>query len=159
MKCTVCGRQIQNHEANFCEYCGSSFREHKPVINNDVREQYNQGTVRQMPPMNSEWRVGPQSNTEAEKPITFLNWLSFYGLIFIPYVGWMIFLVMLIIWAFSSNTPTTKKNWARASLIFILVVAVLGLMLVTFLISIPMFRDMMNGDFDQFYKSLYENTK
>ena len=38
MICKVCGRTISNEEANFCEYCGASFRElrmngHQPLMN------------------------------------------------------------------------------------------------------------------------------
>lgn len=35
MVCKICGRTIQNEEANFCEYCGASFR---PGMDNRVLE-------------------------------------------------------------------------------------------------------------------------
>lgn len=35
MICKICGRTVQNEEANFCEYCGASFR---PGMDNRVPE-------------------------------------------------------------------------------------------------------------------------
>lgn len=35
MICKICGRTVQNEEANFCEYCGASFR---PGMDNRVLE-------------------------------------------------------------------------------------------------------------------------
>ena len=41
----------------------------------------------------------------------------------IPLVGF----VMLFVWAFSSGTPASKANWAKATLLFGVIFLVLGL--------------------------------
>jgi heme/copper-type cytochrome/quinol oxidase subunit 2 len=45
------------------------------------------------------------------------DWFLTLLITYIPLVG----LVMLIVWAFDSNTNLNKKNWAKASLLWMLV--------------------------------------
>ena len=165
MNCNICGRQTMNEEANFCEYCGSSYREQRQNSNNTP--QLGQG----MPFPNNESMPNRIQNQpiemqgmpykgEPERPVPLINWLGIYGLILIPFPGWIILLVLMFIWAFSSNTPKSQKNWARASLIF---AGVLCIIIVGYLIAIvssPMFQQMLNGTFDynSYYKNLYNQT-
>jgi len=115
MICNTCGRNIQNEEANFCEYCGNSFREHVKVTEGIVALQN-------------------KVNEEQEKPVSFLNWLGSMSLIFIPYVGIFAYIIMMFIWAFGSKTPKSKKNWARVALIrggvmFLLFIVIMVIMM------------------------------
>lgn len=48
------------------------------------------------------------------RPVTTGDWMLTYLLVGIPFVG----LVLLFVWAFGSNTPVSKANWAKASLIW-----------------------------------------
>lgn len=41
------------------------------------------------------------------------DWLITYVISFVPVVGF----VMLFVWAFSSSTPPSKANWAKAALV------------------------------------------
>lgn len=172
MKCNVCGRQTVNEEANFCEYCGSSFREHMqqpinqmpPYHQGDLYNQgnpYHAGSVPNMMP-----GVYPQSNpnlVQPEKPTSFLNWLGTYGIMFIPFVGWLVFIVMLFIWGFGNSASTSKKNWARATLIFVGIGIVLFIAYLALVITVngDMIQQMMNGTFDynSYYDSLYNNLE
>ncbi len=153
MKCNVCGRQSQNETANFCEYCGSSFREHMQApFHNPHQEQgspYGNGPTPMMHQQNGMAQNAP--NVIDKDSTSFLNWIGTYGILFIPVVGWLVFIIMLFVWAFSSNTPVSKKNWARATLIFV------GIMLIIFivlfiLIYLPIYQQiyqqMMDGTFD-----------
>jgi hypothetical protein len=45
------------------------------------------------------------------------DWIITMILMMIPVVN----LVMLFVWAFSSGTPVSKANWAKATLIFYLI--------------------------------------
>jgi len=153
MKCNVCGRHTQNEEANFCDYCGSPFREHMQAFYDIQKERYAQEQN-----MYSE-RTAPnvQHNMQQEsKPVSFLDFLVSYGLFFIPFAGWLIFIIMLFIWAFSNSTPPSKKNWARATLIFVGVLAVFMILYLMYIITSPIFQDMMSGAFDynQYIQSL-----
>lgn len=46
------------------------------------------------------------------------DWMLSYLVCMIPLVN----LVMLLIWAFDSNTIPSKRNWARASLLWVLII-------------------------------------
>ena len=48
------------------------------------------------------------------KPVTVGNWMLTILLMCIPIVN----LVLLFVWGFGSNTPVSKANWAKASLIW-----------------------------------------
>jgi hypothetical protein len=50
------------------------------------------------------------------------DWIITILLSFIPLVGF----IMLFVWAFSSSTPPSKANWAKATLVFFLVITILG---------------------------------
>lgn len=158
MKCNTCGRQSQNEEANFCEYCGASFREQAHVAMNAAPREPMMGepsVTRTMPfqmPGGMPKTSGPMN---IEKPTSFINWLATYSLLFIPIFGWLAFIILLCIWAFDGRTPASKKTWARATLIVvgILIIIVIGYLIVLF--SSTMFQDMLNGTFD--YNSYYNN--
>ncbi|MDP6504710.1 MAG: hypothetical protein QF886_13890, partial [Planctomycetota bacterium] len=45
------------------------------------------------------------------------NWIVTYILLCIPIVN----IVLLFVWAFGSNTPESKANWAKAMLLLMLI--------------------------------------
>ncbi len=148
MKCNTCGRQPQNEEANFCEYCGASFREHThAIINSAPREQRYKDTADQMP---------GRTSVSAEKPIPYTNWFGWYGLLLIPVVGWLVFFVLLFVWSFDDNIPKSKKRWARVNLILAIIIVTLVVVYTVAVVTSPMFqnmyvdmlRQMRDGTFD-----------
>jgi hypothetical protein len=170
MKCNTCGRQLQNDEANFCEYCGASFREHTHTIipvaqreqtNGEVAERIQESITMQIPSGYAGQKTTVTSGTD--KPITFLNWLGTYALILIPFVGIIIFIVMLFVWSFDGKAPESKKNWARVNLIFALIIIIFIVVYMAAVVSSPMFQDMfqqMNSgtfDYNSFYNNIYQN--
>ena len=171
MRCNVCGRQTMNEAANFCDYCGSSLREQNTSSNDSP--QFGQGSsFPQNEPASeiihnqNDWIPQAAEREQPEKPVSFLDWLGTYGIRFIPVVGWLIFLIMLFIWAFSKDTPQSKKNWARVKLIYTgIALVVIIIFLVIFLnFYIPVYMDiyqqMMDGtfDFNSYYNELYHQT-
>ena len=155
MRCNTCGRQISNEAANFCEYCGASFREQAQAGQNSGASQpfHNDYTGQEQAyspfptPEMQQGQMFGQSFTQQnfqqfagkEKPISFLDWLGSYLILFVPIAN----IVMLVIWAFSYNTPASKKNWARATLIFLIVLFLLFIMYMAYVMSTPIFQDMM----------------
>lgn len=129
MICNNCGRQSIREDANFCEYCGNSFREQAP---------YNPILPKQ------EAAALP----DKEKPVSFLNWLGSYALIFIPFVGGLVFIVMLFVWAFGGYVPTSKKNWARAMLIMVAVATVFVIIFLIVAFNNMNILDIFNGNFN-----------
>ncbi|MBP7276241.1 MAG: hypothetical protein KBA51_08575 [Kiritimatiellae bacterium] len=55
------------------------------------------------------------------QPVSVGSWMLTYLLMCIPLVN----LIMLFVWAFSGSTPVSKANWAKASLIWMVIVIVL----------------------------------
>lgn len=137
MICNTCGRPIRNEEANFCEYCGASLRggsgyDFKPSP---------------LPP------VSETITINQEKPVSFLNWLGTYLIMFIPFVGSFVFFAMLIYWSVSHKVSESKKNWARANLVFMLIMFIM-LMIIFSMVSPEQLMNMMFGDVSQ-YSNIY----
>lgn len=57
------------------------------------------------------------------KPMTIGDWLITFLIQIIPLVGF----VMLFVWAFGGDTHPSKKTWAQASLIWMLIMIVLAI--------------------------------
>lgn len=55
-------------------------------------------------------------NTTYE-PVTVGNWMLTYLLMCIPLVNF----ILLFVWAFGSGVPESKANWAKASLIWMVI--------------------------------------
>ncbi len=60
--------------------------------------------------------------------MTVKDWLITYVILFFSSLIPLLPIVILLYWAFSENTVLCKKNWAKASLIFYLIIAVLALL-------------------------------
>jgi ABC-type Na+ efflux pump permease subunit len=56
------------------------------------------------------------------KPISLGEWFVTLLIAAIPLVGF----IMLFVWAFSGNTNVNKANWAKATLLWMAVLIVLG---------------------------------
>lgn len=168
MVCKVCGRTIANEEANFCEYCGASFR---PGSDNKIDEtaasnaqqQYTsapsfegsadgtnarQGTFEQGFKTFGSMYGQNQGNTQqsAERPMTFGNWIAIMLLPFIPVVGSIAFIALLFVWSFNKSVPATRKNWARATLVMLGICILFISLLMTY---------MGTGDMTTLMNSLY----
>lgn len=176
MKCEVCGRQIQNEEANFCEYCGSSFREQRQGSSH--MQPRNQGITYPNGPVNGPMNGpmnGPGNNYSAmqgygmpgapfapqpmERPTSFLSWLGTYGLLLIPFAGWLAFVILLFIWAFSDTTPVAKKNWARATLIFVGVMIAVFVVYMIYIMGTPEFKQMYDLTYQQMMDAYSNGAK
>lgn len=139
MVCKACGRNSSNENANYCEYCGTSFRE-----NTSFNQEENVSANTQ--------QVVQARNENDEKTVSFGNWMGTMLLPFIPIIGIFIYIVMMFVWAFGSDTPKSKKNWARASLI----VSVAAIILFVFMFTSTMMDIMNSGmDINQYMKQFY----
>lgn len=149
MRCKVCGREAMNPEANFCDYCGSSFREYgKTREEAAVLEQGKEGyaafgmssesiaqtvkTERELP------------GTGQEKPVTMWTYLGAMFLVFIPKVGFYAFLGILLYWSLAAEVSPTRKNFARAMLIFTVVSIVYAVFYILVLMESGMFDSILD---------------
>ncbi len=159
MVCKSCGRDNQKSEANFCEYCGASFRE--GVVNEFVdtpADNYSyQGGTGYASATTQSVQTQSIEVMDKDKPVSYLNWLGTYGIILIPFVGGLVFFIMLIIWSVSSTTPESKRNWARATLTFMIVMIILVLIIGAMFLSAlrnplfqELFQDSLNSEMDKY---------
>lgn len=89
--------------------------------------------------------IYPQNNYYAQnQEMTLGQWVL---TIFLSGLG-MIGIILLFVWAFSGNTPTSKKNYARAMLIF------QGIALVLSFLMIPLFIGMIYGIVEEIAESI-----
>lgn len=56
-----------------------------------------------------------------ENSITISDWMLTIFIASLPLVG----IIMLFVWAFSNNVPVSKANWAKAMLLWSLIVIIL----------------------------------
>lgn len=54
------------------------------------------------------------------QPVSVGNWMLTYLIMCIPFVNF----IMLFVWAFGGGSPVSKENWAKASLIWMLIAVV-----------------------------------
>lgn len=116
MICKTCGREIANENANFCEYCGNSFRENIQQTNYTAE-------------VNRQQDVNIAGDNE--KPTSFANWMGSMLLPCIPFIGPFIYIIMLFVWSFGSEVPKSKKNWARATLLIIVLAIVVMIIFIS----------------------------
>lgn len=131
MRCTVCGREAMNLEANYCDYCGSSFREYGQESRDSqttTKGTYNESGVSDSGYSAfgmSEYRESAMEKqsmgsmlAEENKPVTTWTYLGVLLLPMVPWVGTIAWLVVMLYWAFSSKMDAARKHFARAYMIF-----------------------------------------
>ncbi len=89
-----------------------------------------QNSVPQQPPAAPQvptYQVPSQYyNQQGEEPVSTGKWLLYQLIPCIPFVGSLIYVIMMFIWSFGGSAPnTTFRNWARSQLILSAIVTVL----------------------------------
>lgn len=137
MRCTICGREAMNPEANYCDYCGSSFREcgqENRQWENGAGEKFRDGVSEERYSAfgTGEYRESTVGNNDRpavgeNKKITIWTYLGVLLLPLIPWIGTIAWFVILCYWSFSIKIDEARKCFARAYLIYMgIAVAVLA---------------------------------
>jgi hypothetical protein len=92
------------------------------TYNQQYQQPYNQQSYNQQSSYNQQYQTN-YNGQQLEPPLTLGNWIIIMILVAIPCVN----IVMLLIWSFGKNVNTSKKNYSRAMLIFMLIGIVLSL--------------------------------
>lgn len=116
MFCPNCGKSNPD-DSKFCESCGTNMLE--PVAAPPVQPAY-------APPPPAQY-YPPQTVTVSEqtKPVGVGGYLGMFALNFIPFIGPLIFFIMLFVWSFGSKANINKKNLSRALLLMMLIIIVI----------------------------------
>lgn len=64
---------------------------------------------------------GTAGTAQAEPSMSFVHWIVILLLPYIPMIGSFAYIVLLLVWAFGKTATTTRKNWARASLLLLFI--------------------------------------
>ena len=67
----------------------------------------------------------PYYNQELERPCSLGDWILTIFITFIPVIGF----IMLLVWAFGGGASKSKSNWARATLIWMIIGIILTILL------------------------------
>tara|TARA_Y100000992_G_scaffold240794_1_gene171631 strand:- start:242 stop:457 length:216 start_codon:yes stop_codon:yes gene_type:complete len=65
------------------------------------------------------------------REVTVGNWLVVYILMCIPLVNF----IMLLVWAFGSGAPASQSNWAKATLIWMVIFTILWFVLIAGMVA------------------------
>lgn len=143
--CSKCNANVEDHMA-FCPNCGApvetatvpvSEGEAASTVNpaeTEPQPQYQQPLYQQpvYQPQYQQPMYGPQGGAPYgympinNEPVSLGDWLLTFLITCIPLVGF----IMLIVWAVSDGTKESKKNWARAKLIWMVIAYVLSFIFV-----------------------------
>ena len=157
MKCPSCGRECQD-EANYCYYCGYSFRDEK-FNEGKENEAPIGGATGHMPiPMidlNQYAQLNTGEKTEDGKervllvkkkaPLKTWQWVLYFATLVFPYTSF-IWLGVTGYWAVSPVIPDERKNFARGMMIFLLALFTIAIMFMLVLIQ--------NGGLDSYISEM-----
>lgn len=137
MRCTVCGREAMNPEANYCDYCGSPFRKYgqEGWGNSEAesnRYETNAGTNDGYSAFGTDTYHRDTTPKEPvnqgmgdNKKITIWTFLGAFFLPLVPWVGAIAWIVLLLYWSVNSQVDDVRKNFARAYLIYMAVALII----------------------------------
>lgn len=80
-----------------------------------------------------------QTQGSSYQPMTIGEWIITFIITYIPLVG----LIMLFVWAFGGGTHPSKKTWAQASLIMMVIGIILAIIFFGIIVSI--FGSLISG--------------
>lgn len=142
MFCKNCGEQMDDL-ALTCPKCGTAREVQTPPPQTVPVQQtppipqyqppvYQQPSYRQ-PAYNqpSYQTVMPQSYAPDEH-VSVGGWIGIFCINLIPIIGWLIYIIMLFVWAFGDTKKKTLKNFAKANLIIFIIFIVFGFAAVIF---------------------------
>jgi len=150
MFCKNCGEQLED-DALICTKCGAATEKSQTTQTQQppqttsqplpppVQQQYQyqqpayQQPTYQQPQYQQPTYQQPfinQQNYAVDEHVSVGGWIGIFCINLIPIVGWLIFIIMLFVWAFGSTPKKTLKNFAKAMLIIWLIVFVLAIIAV-----------------------------
>ncbi|MCR5503877.1 MAG: hypothetical protein K6F53_12805 [Lachnospiraceae bacterium] len=103
-------------------------------LNQQPQQSYQQPYQQPQQPYQQPYQQPQQTYRQpaSEKPVGLGEWLGTLFLTCIPCVG----VILLFVWAFSKDTSQSKSNWAKAQLIFSLIILVITILIYVVLFAV-----------------------
>ena len=114
------------------------------------QQQYQPQQQRQYPPQYQQPQFQqPQMRMMPADSTTTGEWVLTLFLVCIPVLGF----ILMLVWAFSSRTAPSKKNWARANLVWFLIAVIITAVIfgVATALGVPVF-DVTRDAFQNYFK-------
>lgn len=151
MKCNRCGAELEDG-AIFCGSCGAKIEapaeesaETAPFSEpaDDAKAAAENLSVAvptepSAPPIQTEpvIQASPRQSEDDGLPVSLGTWICRHLITFIPCVGWLIYIIMLFVWAFDKKYNSTSRNWAKAELIFMAIAVVIAVIIIAIWVSV-----------------------
>lgn len=132
MKCSSCGSEISDY-AVACPYCGQTIKQGAPSV--DGTQQTGQASFQ---PYGVRGQPSPPFSPEV--PTSTGGWVLTLFIAGIPVVGF----IMYFVWAFAGGYDTSRRNWARAVLIWQLITVGIVILLLVLGIGFPLLARLAN---------------
>ena len=131
MKCISCGAEMPDG-TKYCSRCGAA----QPVQTDNTAvppqgsQQQNTGGYGNNP--GNVYNMPPRYGAFAQpQPVTIGGWIGRMLIPLIPFVGGIIYIIMLFVWMCDSTKDETFRNWAKAQLI----ISAIKLVLLIFIVA------------------------
>ena len=113
--CPNCGNIFED-DANICPRCGMQYIEAQPVNDNTYQNYGNNPYTQQYgQPYGQQPYQQYAAPVQSGDSMTLGSWI---GTILLTNLFGLISIILLFVWGFSDSTPTAKKNYCRAMLIY-----------------------------------------
>lgn len=133
MVCKNCGAECNNNE-KYCSICGALLENEAQDVNygyssnmNNNQEPYSYQAQQQQYYYQQHVE---QPNNSVDEHMTVGGWLGRLCINLIPFVGPLIYFIMLFVWAFGYNPKKSLKTFAQAQLILMAIGAVIAIIIV-----------------------------
>ncbi len=140
--CRRCGASVKEDD-KFCMVCGADLEKTR-VDETQYRTQQTQQEHQEQQEQQTggTWQKQAPKNTEEvlHKPLSFGEYLLLFLVLAIPILN----IILLLVWSFSKEENTNRKNFARAALIYVVVISILQVFFflwVVFFIAVSMEND------------------
>lgn len=160
MKCSNCGTEMSfGHD--FCTVCGQAnilgdtaqnAKVHEMGNNNDAQNYSNSSPIvtyqgeKFVPPRVAPNPYGAPPNFYSKEvgceTVSVMRWIGRMLIPFIPFVGPIVYFIMIIVWACSDRFEATSRNWAIASLIMTAIGIIIGI--IVFVLMFTSFSYVLN---------------
>lgn len=142
--CPTCGAQCNDSSA-FCINCGAQFSASQSQQQySQPQQQYVQAQPQQYSQPQQQYAAPqPTYSSPANETVSIGNWIGTFILTGLPLVG----LILLFVWAFGSNTPKSKSNYAKATLIMMVIAIVLSIIVgvIMAIVGVSIFDELGGG--------------
>lgn len=122
--CVNCGCQIENSVST-----DNTNQDYNQNYNRNYNQSYQQPNYNQAQPYQQPVYVQQPAAKAEDEHMTVGGWVGVLCLNFIPFVGSLIYLIMMFVWAFGSTPKKSLKTFARAQLLIMAIVLVLVIIL------------------------------